>query len=73
MACDAKCQEEAAKRRKLSGQHLRSEAMPATLERSYMKLSERCQVFAMRNDRYGYPWYVYLADVLTGVFRRAGL
>jgi hypothetical protein len=34
-----------------------------------MKLSDRCQAFATRHDRPGYPWRVWLADWLSGRLR----
>lgn len=31
-----------------------------------MKWSKRFSEYAQRNDRRGYPWHVFVADVLTG-------
>jgi hypothetical protein len=36
-------------------------------------LSELFASYAKKYDRPGYPWHVYMADVLTGWARRLGL
>lgn len=38
-----------------------------------MRLSLACQRYATVHDRPGYPWHVFVADVVTGWLRRWGL